>query len=88
MLLVPVVLDYIISFLRADEKQINRCAKNRRVTRDKDMERANRIFHESPESFPALVDPLPGLQPLKPDGRCLLAMLPDPYTIVTHNPYS
>jgi len=31
MLLVPVVLNHIISFLRADEKQINRCAKNGRL---------------------------------------------------------
>jgi len=56
---------------------------------------ADRIFHEPPEYFlfkqiPALVDPLPGLQPLKPDGTgrhndslqfpvygCLLAMPPD-----------
>jgi hypothetical protein len=51
MLLVSVVLNHIISFLRADEKQINRCAKNRRVTRDKDSERANRISHEPPEYY-------------------------------------
>jgi hypothetical protein len=95
MLLAPVSLKHIISFLRADEKQINRSAKSGRGTRDQDREMADRISHEPPEYFlfkqiPALVDPLPVLQPLKPDGTgrhndslqfpvygCLLAMFPD-----------
>jgi hypothetical protein len=73
MLSVPVVITYIISLLREVEKQINRCAKNGRGTRDQDRERAERIFHEPHGHFLlklnyVLADEFPGHRSERPDG--------------------